>query len=129
MLAAYRSSILGRFSRLPLPPRSPPFHTGLRGSGAVALCSGHGWREWARRRVMNKTVAAAVLGISFLACGVTWKSDLFHANGQVAVVRGEHDPEGNRLGPWVGRGRDSGSPEPPAQIPASGTTALGSYLG
>ena len=29
----------------------------------------------------------------------------------------------------VGRGRDPGHPGPPAQIPASGTTALGSYLG
>jgi hypothetical protein len=27
-----------------------------------------------------------------------------------------------------GRGRDSGCPEPPAQIPAGGTTAPGSYL-
>ena len=27
------------------------------------------------------------------------------------------------------RGRDAGYPAPPAQIPASGTTALGSYLG
>jgi hypothetical protein len=26
------------------------------------------------------------------------------------------------------RGRDAGYPAPPAQIPASGTTALGSYL-
>jgi hypothetical protein len=28
----------------------------------------------------------------------------------------------------VGRGRDEGYPAPPAQIPASGTTAPGSYL-
>ena len=28
----------------------------------------------------------------------------------------------------MGRGRDSGYPEPPAQIPACGTTAPGSYL-
>ena len=27
------------------------------------------------------------------------------------------------------RGRDAGCPAPPAQIPASGITALGSYLG
>ena len=29
----------------------------------------------------------------------------------------------------IRRGRDAGYPAPPAQIPASGTTALGSYLG
>jgi hypothetical protein len=29
---------------------------------------------------------------------------------------------------FMGRGRDSGFPEPPAQIPAGGTTAPGSYL-
>ena len=28
-----------------------------------------------------------------------------------------------------GRGRNASYPAPPAQIPASGTTALGSYLG
>jgi hypothetical protein len=28
-----------------------------------------------------------------------------------------------------GRGRNASCPAPPAQIPASGTTALGSYLG
>ena len=30
---------------------------------------------------------------------------------------------------FIGRGRDAGCPAPPAQFPASGTTALGSYLG
>ena len=29
---------------------------------------------------------------------------------------------------YYGRGRDSGYPEPPAQIPAGGITAPGSYL-
>ena len=29
----------------------------------------------------------------------------------------------------IGRGRDAGCPAPPTQIPASGTTELGSYLG
>jgi len=41
----------------------------------------------------------------------------------VADVRGDRPVENN------GRGRDPGCPGPPARIPASGTTALGSYLG
>ena len=51
----------------------------------------------------------------------------FHGRGGEAG-EGEARREVGRSLIWC-RGRDSGFPEPPAQIPASGITALGSYLG
>ena len=45
------------------------------------------------------------------------------AEYQIAVAKGEM-----ALTTMIGRGRDTSYPVPPAQIPASGTTAPGSYL-
>jgi hypothetical protein len=46
------------------------------------------------------------------------------------IVQEAHSGQGTRYsGDSIGRGRNDGSPPPPAQIPACGTTAPGSCLG
>ena len=59
------------------------------------------------------------------------KLDLFYLEFKVKTDRSDSNLDWNGLPrPFRGgRGRDRGHPLPPAQIPASGTTAQGSCLG
>ncbi len=74
------------------------------------------------RLLRERAEAASISDVGSLFSEILPPEDLEAAGGD---RRKRHFPA---VVTFWGRGRDSGCPEPPAQIPAGGTTAPGSYL-